>query len=45
MPASLMASQFATLETPGPEERSITLSVTPPPEAIVAAALEALRGG
>jgi gluconokinase len=45
MPASLMASQFATLEAPGPEERAITLSVAPPPEAILAAALEALRGG
>ncbi len=45
MPASLMASQFATLEAPGPEEGVITLSVAPLPEAIVAAALEALRGG
>jgi gluconokinase len=42
MPATLMASQFATLEPPGPEEQVITLSVAPPPEAIVAAALAAL---
>ncbi|RYI86167.1 MAG: gluconokinase [Acetobacteraceae bacterium] len=45
MPPSLMASQFATLEAPGPEERAIILSVAPPPEAIVAAALEALARG
>ena len=44
MPASLMASQFATLEAPGPDERVITLSVAPLPEAIVHAALDALRG-
>jgi gluconokinase len=43
MPASLMASQFATLEPPGPEERAITLSVLPPPEQVLAAALAALR--
>ena len=42
MPASLMASQFATLEPPAPEERAIILPVAPPPEAIVAAALAAL---
>lgn len=45
MPPSLMASQFATLEAPGPEERAIILSVAPPPEAIVDAALEALARG
>ena len=45
MPPSLMASQFATLEAPGPEERAIILSVAPPPEVIVAAALEALARG
>ena len=42
MPASLMASQFATLETPGEAEGVITLSVEPPPEAIVEAALLAM---
>jgi gluconokinase len=42
MPASLMASQFATLEAPGEAEGVITLSVEPPPEAIVDAALLAM---
>ena len=42
MPASLMASQFATLEMPGEEEGVITLSVEPAPEAIVEAALRAI---
>ena len=45
MPPSLMASQFATLEAPAPEERAIILSVAPSPEAIVATALEALAVG
>ncbi len=44
MPLSLLDSQFADLEEPGPDERPIVLSVAPGPEAIVAAALEALRG-
>lgn len=42
MPASLMASQFATLEAPAPEEGAITLSVLPPPDAVLRAALAAL---
>ena len=42
MPASLMASQFATLEPPGPEEGAITLSVLPPPDQVLRAALAAL---
>ena len=42
MPPSLMASQFATLEAPAPEEGAITLSVLPPPEAVLRAALAAL---
>lgn len=42
MPASLMASQFATLEVPGEEEGVITLSVEPLPEEIVATALRAI---
>jgi gluconokinase len=45
MPTSLMASQFATLEEPGPEERPITLSVEPSPELIVEAALRAFLDG
>jgi gluconokinase len=42
MPASLMASQFATLEAPGPGEAALTLSVEDPPAAIVARACVAL---
>jgi gluconokinase len=42
MPPSLMASQFATLEAPELAEGVIILSVEPPPEVIVAAALTAL---
>jgi gluconokinase len=45
MPPSLMASQFAALEPPAPEEGAITLSVAATPEAILAAALEALAAG
>jgi len=35
MPASLVASQFATLEQPGPEEHPLTLGVELAPEQIV----------
>jgi gluconate kinase len=35
MPASLMASQFATLEEPGPDERPVTVSVDQRPAEIV----------
>ena len=42
MPASLMASQFATLEAPGAEEGAIVLSVEPAPEMIVEVALRYL---
>jgi gluconokinase len=35
MPPSLLDSQFATLEEPGSDETPITLSIEPPPEAIV----------
>ncbi len=35
MPAALLDSQFATLEEPGPDEHPITVSVAPPPDAIV----------
>jgi gluconokinase len=42
MPASLMASQFATLEAPGPEENPIPLSVAAAPEEVLRAALAAL---
>ncbi|MBX9701764.1 MAG: gluconokinase [Acetobacteraceae bacterium] len=42
MPPSLMASQFATLEAPAPEEGAITLSVQPPPDVVLRDALRAL---
>lgn len=35
MPPSLLDSQFATLEEPGPDETPIVLSIGPPAEAIV----------
>ncbi|HEY1933383.1 MAG TPA: gluconokinase [Acetobacteraceae bacterium] len=35
MPASLLDSQFATLEEPGADEHPIVLSIEPRPEAIV----------
>jgi carbohydrate kinase (thermoresistant glucokinase family) len=42
MPASLMQSQFDTLEEPGAEERPITVSVENRPQEIVEAVLRAL---
>jgi gluconokinase len=42
MPASLLDSQFATLEEPGPDEPAIRVEIGAPPEAIVDAILEAL---
>ncbi|HEV7263534.1 MAG TPA: gluconokinase [Falsiroseomonas sp.] len=42
MPASLVASQFATLEPPGPEERVMVLDVAATPEALADAAIAAL---
>jgi gluconokinase len=42
MPASLMASQFATLEAPGAEEGAIVLSVEPAPEVVVEKAMSHL---
>ena len=35
MPVSLLDSQFATLEEPGPDEHPITVSIAPPPAAII----------
>jgi len=43
MPPSLVASQFATLETPDAEADVITLDVAAPPETLAAAALAALE--
>lgn len=42
MPASLVASQFATLEAPAADEDAIALDVAASPEAIAAAALKEL---
>ena len=45
MPASLIDSQFATLEDPIGEADVIAVSVVPPPEAVVQAVLAALGDG
>ncbi|MGL4312102.1 MAG: gluconokinase [Paracoccaceae bacterium] len=42
MPASLIESQFATLEPPGPDENAVTVSIDRPLDAIVEAAMTAL---
>jgi carbohydrate kinase (thermoresistant glucokinase family) len=42
MPASLLDSQLATLEPPGPDERPISLDVTPPPAVLAEQAIAAL---
>lgn len=43
MPAKLLESQFAALEEPGPDERSIIVSVAPPPAEIVDTIMNRLR--
>ena len=43
MPASLIASQFATLEPPAPEERVIALDVAASPAVLADAAIAALQ--
>lgn len=35
MPPTLLDSQFATLEEPGPDEHPIVISIAPPPDRIV----------
>jgi gluconokinase len=42
MPPSLLSSQFAALEEPGPDERPITVSIEPQPRDIVAQILSLL---
>jgi len=42
MPSSLLDSQFAALEPPGPEE-ALTVPVDPPLDAVVEAVMQALR--
>jgi gluconokinase len=44
MPASLIDSQFATLEPPDPEEHAITVDIDQPPGAVVAEIAAALGG-
>lgn len=43
MPASLLDSQLATLEPPGPDENPISLDVAAPPDAIAEEVVAALR--
>ena len=43
MPASLMASQFATLEAPGVDEAAILLDITLPPATLAADAIAQLK--
>jgi carbohydrate kinase (thermoresistant glucokinase family) len=42
MPPSLLQSQFAALEEPGADERTIVVSIEPPPQEIVVRILSAL---
>jgi carbohydrate kinase (thermoresistant glucokinase family) len=44
MPPSLLDSQFATLEEPGPEEHAVIIDVEDAPEATVEEILARLRG-
>jgi carbohydrate kinase (thermoresistant glucokinase family) len=43
MPTTLLDSQFATLEEPGPDEHPITVSIDAPPDAIVDAVARQLK--
>jgi gluconokinase len=43
MPPALLASQFDSLEEPGPDERPIVASIEPAPEAIVDDVVDQLR--
>jgi gluconokinase len=43
MPPSLLHSQFAALEEPGPDENPIVVSIEPPPREIVARVLSGLK--
>lgn len=44
MPPSLLDSQFAALEPPGPEESAVTVDIDQPLNAVVAEIIEKLRG-
>jgi gluconokinase len=43
MPTSLLDSQFAALEAPGPDERAVTVDIDRPLDAVVAAIAAALE--
>ncbi len=43
MPPSLLGSQLATLEMPGPDENCVTIDIGKPAECIVAEALKFLQ--
>ncbi|OXY84686.1 gluconate kinase [Streptomyces sp. 2R] len=43
MPCSLIDAQFATLETPRPDERVVTVDVAPDKEQVAATAVDLLR--
>jgi gluconokinase len=43
MPATLLDSQFATLEEPGPDEHPIVVSIGASPESVVNAVVDRLR--
>ncbi len=45
MPVSLLESQFAALEEPGPEEPAIAVDIDAPPQALAARILATLRLG
>lgn len=45
MPMSLLDSQFAALEIPGPEEAAVSVDIAPPTDQVIAAALGSLRRG
>ena len=45
MPAALLESQYADLESPGPEEPAVTVDVAPPPTVIAQEVLDALGIG
>jgi gluconate kinase len=43
MPAELLASQFAALEEPGPEERALVVGIAMPPLYMARSIVEKLR--
>ncbi|MBX6389237.1 MAG: gluconokinase [Frankia sp.] len=45
MPTSLLDSQFAALEEPGPDEHALTVDVDRPPDALARAVTDALAAG